>query len=160
MKPFHVSWNVHETVFHEMLWKKSFTVHPSLNSIKQFKIYWPFLTLKLGRSSLLRGASEIFSFHGTIAEPFISWIPYLEFWTHSIINFSVIKRISRIKKEKIDRQYGIYVCTYHTYPFMFLPVKEIYVFHLNGSLVHFQPALTCSKSTIGTAEKVVKYVQS
>ena len=28
MKVFHVSWNVPETVFHEMLWKKSFTVYP------------------------------------------------------------------------------------------------------------------------------------
>ena len=32
MKVFHVSWNEPETVFHEMLWKKNFTVYPSLIS--------------------------------------------------------------------------------------------------------------------------------
>ena len=32
MKVFHVSWNDPETVFHEMLWKKNFTVHPSLKN--------------------------------------------------------------------------------------------------------------------------------
>ena len=31
MKLFHVSWNDPETVFHEMPWKKNFTVYPSLN---------------------------------------------------------------------------------------------------------------------------------
>ena len=30
MKVFHVSWNDPETVFHEILWKKNFTVYPSL----------------------------------------------------------------------------------------------------------------------------------
>ena len=30
MKLFHVSWNDPETVFHEMPWKKNFTVYPSL----------------------------------------------------------------------------------------------------------------------------------
>ena len=30
MKVFHVSWNAHETVLHEMLWKQSFTVYPCL----------------------------------------------------------------------------------------------------------------------------------
>ena len=29
MKVFHVSWNDPETTFHEMLWKKKFTVYPS-----------------------------------------------------------------------------------------------------------------------------------
>ena len=33
MKVFHSSWNTPETVFHEMLWKKSFTVYTSLNKI-------------------------------------------------------------------------------------------------------------------------------
>ena len=33
MKVFHVLWNVPETVFHEMLWKKSFTVYPCLKII-------------------------------------------------------------------------------------------------------------------------------
>ena len=32
MKVFHVSWNAPETVFHEMLWKKSFPVYPCLNT--------------------------------------------------------------------------------------------------------------------------------
>ena len=31
MKVFHVSWNYPETVFHEMPWKKNFTVYTSLN---------------------------------------------------------------------------------------------------------------------------------
>ena len=30
MKVFHISWNDPETVFHEMPWKKNFTVYPSL----------------------------------------------------------------------------------------------------------------------------------
>ena len=30
MKVFYVSWNVPETAFHEMLWKRSVTVHPCL----------------------------------------------------------------------------------------------------------------------------------
>ena len=30
MKVFHVSWNDPETVFHEIIWKKNFTVYPSL----------------------------------------------------------------------------------------------------------------------------------
>ena len=30
MKVFYVSWNVPETAFHEMLWKKSLTVYPCL----------------------------------------------------------------------------------------------------------------------------------
>ena len=30
MKVFYVSWNDLETVFHEMPWKKNFTVYPSL----------------------------------------------------------------------------------------------------------------------------------
>ena len=30
MKVFHISWNAPETVFHEMLWKKSFLVYPCL----------------------------------------------------------------------------------------------------------------------------------
>ena len=30
MNVFHVPWNAHETVFHEMPWKKSFTVYPCL----------------------------------------------------------------------------------------------------------------------------------
>ena len=33
MKVLHGSWNTTETVFHEMLWKKRFTVYPSLNKI-------------------------------------------------------------------------------------------------------------------------------
>ena len=32
MKAFHVSWNDPETVFHEMPWKKNFTVYPSLKN--------------------------------------------------------------------------------------------------------------------------------
>ena len=32
MKVFHVSWNAPEPVFHEMLWKKYFTVYPCLNT--------------------------------------------------------------------------------------------------------------------------------
>ena len=36
MKVFHVSWNDPKTVFHKMLWKKNFTVYPSL------KVYWCF----------------------------------------------------------------------------------------------------------------------
>ena len=32
MKVFHVSWNAPETVFHEMLWKKRFTVYPCLKA--------------------------------------------------------------------------------------------------------------------------------
>ena len=34
MKVFHVSWNDPETVLHEMLWKKNFTVYPSLKKKK------------------------------------------------------------------------------------------------------------------------------
>ena len=30
VKVFHISWNDPETVFHEMFWKKNFTVYPSL----------------------------------------------------------------------------------------------------------------------------------
>ena len=30
MKIFHGSWNSPETVFHKMLWKKKFTLYPSL----------------------------------------------------------------------------------------------------------------------------------
>ena len=37
MKVFHVSWNDPETVFHEMPWKKNFTVYPSLKRIRQKK---------------------------------------------------------------------------------------------------------------------------
>ena len=33
MKVFYVSWNDLETVFHEMPWKKNFTVYPSLKSL-------------------------------------------------------------------------------------------------------------------------------
>ena len=33
MKVFHISWNDPETVFHEMPWKKNFTVYPSLNML-------------------------------------------------------------------------------------------------------------------------------
>ena len=29
---FHVSWKAPETLFHEMLWEKSFTVYPSLKA--------------------------------------------------------------------------------------------------------------------------------
>ena len=32
MKVFHISWNDPETVFHEMPWKKNFTIYPSLKS--------------------------------------------------------------------------------------------------------------------------------
>ena len=31
MRVFHASWNGPETVFHEMPWKKSFSVYPYLN---------------------------------------------------------------------------------------------------------------------------------
>ena len=34
MKVFYVSWNGPENIFHEILWKKSFTVYPCLNKIK------------------------------------------------------------------------------------------------------------------------------
>ena len=36
MKLFHLSWNDPETVFHEVPWKKNFTVYPSLNVIYVF----------------------------------------------------------------------------------------------------------------------------
>ena len=32
---FHISWNAHETVFHEMLWKKSFPVYPRLYTFQE-----------------------------------------------------------------------------------------------------------------------------
>ena len=32
IKVFHISWNDPETVFHEMTWKKNFTVYPSLKT--------------------------------------------------------------------------------------------------------------------------------
>ena len=38
MKVFHVSWNDSETVFHEMPWKKNFTVYPSLKKQKKLTI--------------------------------------------------------------------------------------------------------------------------
>ena len=34
-KVFHVSWNAPETVFHEILWKKSYTVYPCRKSLMQ-----------------------------------------------------------------------------------------------------------------------------
>ena len=37
-KLFHVSWNASETVFHEIRWKKSFTVYPCLMEI--FEVVW------------------------------------------------------------------------------------------------------------------------
>ena len=44
MKVFHVSWNDPETVFHEMLWKKNFSVYPSLkNTFFAEHLWWPFL---------------------------------------------------------------------------------------------------------------------
>ena len=44
MKVIHVSWNDAETIFHEMLWKKKFTLYPSLHGAKiqtevRFKIH-------------------------------------------------------------------------------------------------------------------------
>ena len=38
VKVFHVSRNAPGTVFHEMLWKKSFTVYPCLNMRRNFRI--------------------------------------------------------------------------------------------------------------------------
>ena len=37
MKIFHGSWNAPETVFYEMLWKKNFTVYPSLTDFFKSK---------------------------------------------------------------------------------------------------------------------------
>ena len=59
MKVFYVSWNDLETVFHEMPWKKNFTVYPSLYvvfitltecynyNLKRKKVYWVKLSIKL-----------------------------------------------------------------------------------------------------------------
>ena len=51
MKVFHVSWNHPETVFHEMPWKKDFTVYPSLyaNCILLYN-YWYFWKRKICES--------------------------------------------------------------------------------------------------------------
>ena len=38
MKVFYVSWNDPETAFHEMLWKKNFTVYPSLKGTSELTI--------------------------------------------------------------------------------------------------------------------------
>ena len=39
-KVFHVSWNDPETVFHEILWKKNFTVYPSLNRLTEQHLFY------------------------------------------------------------------------------------------------------------------------
>ena len=42
MKVFHVSWNVPGTIFHEMLWKKNFTLYPCLNTENIFE--WMYIS--------------------------------------------------------------------------------------------------------------------
>ena len=57
MKVFHVSWNALETVFHEMLWKKSFTVYPCLKCCFNISSHY-YIQKQLSRTVLKKRCSE------------------------------------------------------------------------------------------------------